>query len=185
MYHIVVLFISADYLGAEFLVGRFFSIFTKPSVRCNKKAWRNSTEGRGYMLWIAGSVALILFGVILMCLFIVGGKADDRMGLSKLDDRMELSKLIAPSIRLPFSAEDKIRVIMEGLRNEIAVSDLCKREGISSVLYYSWLRDSIEAGKVHLRGDNLRNATQNRVEELKKENVPLRVVDARRFRSSF
>jgi transposase len=98
---------------------------------------------------------------------------------------MELSKLIAPSIRLAFSAEDKIRIIMEGLRNEIAVSDLCKREGISSVLYYSWLRDFIEAGKVHLRGNSLRNATQNRVEELKEENVLLRVVDDRRLRSSF
>ncbi len=137
------------------------------------------------MLWIAGSVALVLFGVILMCLLIVGGKEDDRVGLSKLDDRMQLSKLIAPSIRLSFSAEDKIRVVMEGLHNKIAVSDLCKREGISSVVYYSWLRDFMEAGKAHLRGDSLRNATQNRVEELKEENVPLRVIDDRRVRSSF
>lgn len=128
------------------------------------------------MFWIAGSMALVLFGTILMCILIIGGRADDRM---------ELSKLIEPSTRLPFSAEDKIRVVLEGLHNEISVSDLCKREGISSVLYYSWLRDFMEAGKARLRGDSRRNATQSRVKELKEENVLLRIVDGRRFRSSF
>jgi len=119
------------------------------------------------MLWIAGSMAIVLLGTVLMCILILGGRADDRM---------ELSKLIEPSISLPFSAEAKIRVVLEGLHNEISVSDLCKREGISSVLYYSWLRDFMEAGKARLRGDSLRNATQSRVEELKEENVLLKVV---------
>jgi len=121
----------------------------------------------GNMLWIAGSMAIVLLGTVLMCILILGGRADDRM---------ELSKLIEPSISLPFSAEDKIRVVLKGLHNEISVSDLCKREGISSVLYYSWLRDFMEAGKARLRGDSLRNATQSRVEELKEENVLLKVV---------
>ena len=120
------------------------------------------------MLWIAGSMAIVLLGIVLMCILTLGGRADDRM---------ELSNLIEPSITLPFSAEDKIRVVLEGLHNEISVSDLCKREGISSVLYYSWLRDFLEAGKARLRGDSLRNATQSRVEELKEENVLLRAVD--------
>jgi|APFre7841882590_1041340.scaffolds.fasta_scaffold53982_2 transposase len=97
------------------------------------------------MLWIIGSIALVLFGTVLMCVLILGGRADDRM---------ELFKLIEPSISLPFSAEAKIRVVLEGLHNEISVSDLCKREGISSVLYYSWLRDFMEAGKARLRGDS-------------------------------
>ena len=110
------------------------------------------------MLWIIGSMALVLFGTVLMCILIVGGWADDRM---------ELSKLVELSINLPFSAEDKIRVVSDGLHNEISVSDLCKREGISSVLYYSWLGDFMEAGKGPLRGDSLRNATQSRVEELR------------------
>ena len=120
------------------------------------------------MLWIAGSMAIVLLGTVLMCILIVGGR---------MDDRMELSKLIQPSIRLPFSAEDKIRVVLEGLHNKISVSDLCKREGISSVLYYSWLRDFLEAGKSRLRGDSLRNATQSRVDELKEENVLPKVVE--------
>ncbi len=120
------------------------------------------------MLWIAGSMAIVLLGIVLMCILTLGGRADDRM---------ELSNLIEPSISLPFSAEDKIRVVLEGLHNEVSVSDLCKREGISSVLYYSWLRDFMEAGKARLRGDSLRNATQSRVEELKQENVLLKVVE--------
>ena len=120
------------------------------------------------MLWIAGSMAIVLLGIVLMCILTLGGRADDRM---------ELSNLIEPSITLPFSAEDKIRVVLEGLHNEVSVSDLCKREGISSVLYYSWLRDFLEAGKARLRGDSLRNATQSSVEELKEENVLLKVVE--------
>jgi transposase len=118
------------------------------------------------MLWIAGSMAIVLLGIVLMCILTLGGRADDRL---------ELSNLIEPSISLPFSAEDKIRVVLEGLHNEVSVSDLCKREGISSVLYYSWLRDFMEAGKARLRGDSLRNAPQGRVEELKEENVLLKV----------
>ncbi len=120
------------------------------------------------MLWIAGSMAILLLGTVLMCILIVGGRADDRM---------ELSKLIQPSIRVPSSGEDKIRVVLEGLHNEISVFDLCKREGISPVLYYSWLRDFMEAGKARLRGESLRNVPQSRVEELKEENVLLRIVD--------
>jgi len=50
---------------------------------------------------------------------------------------MEFTKLIQPSIHLPFSAEDKITVVLEGFHNQIPVSDLCKRKGISPALYYS------------------------------------------------
>jgi transposase len=116
------------------------------------------------MLWIIGSMALVLFGTVLMCTLIVGRWADDRM---------ELAKLIEPSIRLPFSAEDKTRVVLEGFHNQIPVSDLCKREGISPVLYYSWVNDFIDAGKTRLNGDSLRNATQSRVQEVEGENVVL------------
>ena len=73
---------------------------------------------------------------------------------------MESSKLIEPSTRSPFSAEDKIRVVLEGFYNQISVSDLCNREGISSALYHSWVNDFIDAGKARLNGDSLRNATR-------------------------
>ena len=102
------------------------------------------------MLWIIGSMALVLFGTVLMCILIVGGRADDRM---------ETTKLIEPSIRLPLSAEDKIRVVLEGFHNQIPVSDLCRREGISPALYYSWVNDFIDAGKTRLNEDSLYNVT--------------------------
>ena len=120
------------------------------------------------MLWIAGSTALVLFGTVLMCVLTVGGRADDRM---------ELTKLIEPSIRLPFSAEDKIRVVLEGFQNQIAVSDLCKRKGISPALYYSWVNDFIEAGIARLDGDSLRNATLSRGKQREGENVVLNFLD--------
>ena len=62
---------------------------------------------------------------------------------------------------------------MEGLQNQIAVSDLCKRKGISPALYYSWVNDFIDARKARLKGDSLHNATRIRVEELDGENVVL------------
>ena len=99
-------------------------------------------RGGIYMLWIVGSMAIIILLTVLMCSVIAGGREDRQM---------ELLKLIEPSISFPFSAEYKIRIVLEGLRNETSVPDLCKREGISSVLYYSWLMDFIEAGKAHLR----------------------------------
>ena len=94
------------------------------------------------MLWIAGSMAIVLLGAVFMCFLKVGGRADPQM---------ELFELREPSISLPYSAEDKIRVVLEGLQDGISASDLCKREGISSALYYSWLRDFMEGGKARLR----------------------------------
>ena len=73
-----------------------------------------------------------------------------------------------------FSAEDKIRIVLEGFRKEIPVSDLCRRESISSALYYSWLKDFMEAGKARLKGDSLRDATSHEVKGLRAENARLK-----------
>ena len=78
--------------------------------------------------------------------------------------------------RRRFSAEDKIRVVLEGFRKEIRVSDLCRKEGISSALYDSWLKDFMEAGKARLKGDMLRDATHSEVKELRQENARLKEV---------
>ena len=135
------------------------------------------------MLWIIGSMALVLFGTVLMCTLIVAGRADDRMESTKLIEpsivkasisSLSDSRIPGGSIRLPFSAEDKIRVVLEGFHNQISVSDLCKREGFSPALYYSWVNDFIDAGKARLNGDSLRNATQSGVKELEGENVVLK-----------
>jgi len=86
----------------------------------------------------------------------------------------KLIREVRAQTRRRFSAEDKIRIVLEGFRKEIQVSDLCRREGISSALYYSWLKDFMEAGKARLKGDTLRDATQGEVKELRRENGRLK-----------
>lgn len=86
----------------------------------------------------------------------------------------KLIREVRAQTRRRFSAEDKIRVVLEGFRKEIPVSDLCRREGISSALYYSWLKDFMEAGKARLKGDTLRDATRSEVKSLRQENMRLK-----------
>lgn len=72
--------------------------------------------------------------------------------------------------RRRYLAEEKIRVVLEGFRKEIPVSDLCRKEGIPVPVYYSWLKDFMEGGKKQLQGDTLRDATEKEVKDLKREN---------------
>ena len=76
--------------------------------------------------------------------------------------------------RKKYSAEDKIRIILEGLRGETAIAEICRREGIASNLYYHWSKDFLEAGKKRLQGDIVRDANSSDVNELRKENAQLR-----------
>lgn len=80
--------------------------------------------------------------------------------------------------RRRFSAEEKIRIVLEGLRGEQSIKELCRREGIASNLYYRWSKDFLEAGKKRLSGDTVREATSNEVKELRKENRELKQVVA-------
>jgi len=75
-----------------------------------------------------------------------------------------------------FASEEKIRIVLEGFRKEIPVSDLCRRESISAAIYYKWLRDFMEAGKARLKGDSLRNANREEVTTLKRDNERLKAV---------
>ena len=74
------------------------------------------------------------------------------------------------------SAEDKIRIVLEGFRKELSVTDLCRREGIHVSLYYGWLKDFMEAGKSRLKGDSIRNANENEVKQLQSENNRLKTL---------
>ncbi len=80
--------------------------------------------------------------------------------------------------RRKFSAEEKIRIVLEGLRGEQSVSELCRREGIAANLYYRWSKDFLEAGKQRLAGDTVREATSDEVKELRSENSELKEVVA-------
>lgn len=78
--------------------------------------------------------------------------------------------------RKRLSAEDKIRIVLEGFRKELSVTDLCRRESIHVSLYYSWLKDFMEAGKSRLKGDNIRSANENEVKQLQSENSRLKTL---------
>jgi len=80
--------------------------------------------------------------------------------------------------RRKFSPEEKIRIVLEGLRGEQSVSELCRREDIASNLYYRWSKDFLEAGKKQLAGDTVREATSDEVKDLCAENRELKEVMA-------
>ena len=80
--------------------------------------------------------------------------------------------------RKQYSAEEKIRIVMEGLRGEESVAELCRREGIAQSLYYKWSKEFLEAGKGRLAGDTKRQATSNEVQDLRQENEQLKQVVA-------
>ena len=83
-------------------------------------------------------------------------------------------KEIRRHTRKKYSAEEKIRIVIEGLRGEISIAELCRKEGINANLYYNWSKDFLEAGKRRLAGDIKREATTNEVHLLKNENMDLK-----------
>jgi len=76
--------------------------------------------------------------------------------------------------RRRFSSEEKIRIVLEGLRGEESIAELCRRESISPNLYYTWSKEFLEAGKRRLSGDTKREATSSEVVALRGENAQLR-----------
>ena len=80
--------------------------------------------------------------------------------------------------RRKFSAEEKIRIVLEGLRGEESIASLCRREGIAANLYYRWSKEFLEAGKKRLLGDTQREASSTEVTDLRQENGRLKHVVA-------
>ena len=87
-------------------------------------------------------------------------------------------KDIHRATRTPHSAEEKIRIVLEGLRGEDSIAELCRRQGITSSMYYGWSKEFLEAGKRRLAGDTARAATSNEVKELRREASALKEVVA-------
>ena len=83
-------------------------------------------------------------------------------------------KVIRRKTRRKFSSEEKIRIVLDGLRGEYSITELCRREGINNNLYYRWSKDFLEAGKRRLSGDTVREASTDEVVDLKKENANLK-----------
>jgi transposase len=76
--------------------------------------------------------------------------------------------------RRKYTPEDKVRIVLEGFRREMAVRDLCRREGIKPGAYYAWTKDFMEAGKERLTRDAVRDATRQEIDEIKRENARLK-----------
>jgi transposase len=85
---------------------------------------------------------------------------------------------IRRATRRQFSAEEKIRIVLEGLRGEDSIAELCRREGIATSMYYGWSKEFLEAGKKRLAGDMARAATSDEVKQLRREASALKEVVA-------
>src|SRR3984957_1681850 len=90
----------------------------------------------------------------------------------------QVVKGIRRATRKQYSAEEKIRIELDGLRGEHSIAELCRREGIAEGLYYSWSKEFLEAGKRRLAGDTARAATSGEVKDLRREARELKEVVA-------
>ena len=87
-------------------------------------------------------------------------------------------KNIRRATRKRHSSEEKIRIVLDGLRGESSSAELCRREGIAESLYYAWSKEFLEAGKRRLAGDTARAATPGEVKDLRREATALKEVVA-------
>jgi transposase len=95
------------------------------------------------------------------------------MGKEK-DSAQKTIDTIRRKTRRKYSAEEKIRIVIEGLKGEDTIAELCRREGISQSIYYSWSKQFLEAGKARLAGNTKREATSQEVKDLHRENEQLK-----------
>ena len=93
---------------------------------------------------------------------------------ARSEETKQFIQNIKRSTRRKFTPEEKITIILEGIRRDTAISDICRREGIHPGTYYAWLKDFMEAGKERLTRDIVRDATRSEVKEIKRENVRLK-----------
>ena len=101
-----------------------------------------------------------------------------RMSNGRKAPAEKVVKDIRRATRRQFGAEEKIRIVLEGLRGEDSIAELCRREGINQNLYYRWSKEFLEAGKKRLAGDTAREATSDEVKDLRREALTLKEVVA-------
>ena len=98
--------------------------------------------------------------------------------MTKKKTSESLIRDIKRKTRRKFSSEEKIRIVIDGLRGETSIAELCRREGIAQNLYYRWSKAFMESGKKRLSGDTMREANTSEVQDLRKENAQLKEVVA-------
>jgi len=92
----------------------------------------------------------------------------------RTEEARSFVRRVRAATRRKYTPEEKIRIVLEGFRREVTVNDLCRREGIKPHSYYSWTKEFMEAGKERLARDTVRDATQQEVQQLKRENGELK-----------
>jgi len=97
---------------------------------------------------------------------------------ARTQETKQLIRDIKRITRRKFTAEEKIRIVLEGFRRDTPIRDLCRREGIRPSTYYAWLKDFMEAGKERLARDITRDATRTDIQEMKRENARLKTLVA-------
>ena len=97
---------------------------------------------------------------------------------SRQNSPTSVIKEITRRTKKRYNTEEKIRIVLEGLRGEVSISELCRREGINPNLYYNWSKEFLEAGKKRLQGTLAREATSTEVTELRTENAQLKALVA-------
>lgn len=97
-----------------------------------------------------------------------------RQKQDKKDEADKVVRNIKRQTRRKFGAEEKIRIVLAGLRGEDSIAELCRRENIHQNLYYNWSREFLEAGKKRLAGDTVREANTSEVSEMRKEALRLK-----------
>jgi transposase len=90
--------------------------------------------------------------------------------MSEKESSEKTIRNIRRQTRKKYSAEEKIRIVLDGLRGEETIAELCRREGISSGMYYKWSKEFLEAGKQRLAGNSKRQADSDEVKELRRQN---------------
>jgi transposase len=95
---------------------------------------------------------------------------------ARTQETKQLIRDIKRITRRKFTAEEKIRIVLEGFRRDTPIRDLCRREGIKPSTYYAWLKDFVEAGKEGLTRDITRDATRTEIQKIKRENAKKHVL---------
>ena len=99
--------------------------------------------------------------------------------MAEKKEKAELTvRRIRRKTRKKYSAEDKIRIVIEGLRGDMSVAELCRKEGISQSLYYKWSKEFLEAGKQRLAGNTTRQADSSEVREMRQESEQMKLLIA-------
>ena len=100
------------------------------------------------------------------------------MSTKKKPSPVSIVREIKRKTRRKFTAEEKIRIVLQGLRGEESITDLCRKEGIHPTNYYKWRKSFFEAGKRQLNGDTIREASSSEVKEIRDENTELKLLVA-------